>query len=85
MPARPRSPPAERPQSCRRSSCRTAALEPILRAVFDRAFRWGFQAIPPGALDYIKYPVTVDGSRFVEATKFRCLFELEEIFQSVVR
>jgi UDP-glucose 4-epimerase len=59
--------------------------EPILRAVFDRAFRWGFQAIPPGALDYIKYPVTVDGSRFVEATKFRCLFELEEIFQSVVR
>jgi UDP-glucose 4-epimerase len=59
--------------------------EPILRAVFDRAFRWGFQAIPPAALDYLKYPVTISGDRFVETTKFRCLFELEEIFQSVVR
>ena len=59
--------------------------EPILRAVFDRAWRWGFQPIPPAALDYLKYPVTVAGERFVEATNFRCLFELGEIFQSVAR
>ena len=59
--------------------------EPILRAVFDRAWRWGLQPIPPAALDYIKYPVTVAGDRFVEATNFRCLFELAEIFQSVAR
>ena len=59
--------------------------EPLLRAVFDRAFRWGLQAIPPGALDYIKYPVTVAGERFVEATNFRPLFGLKEIFESVVR
>jgi len=59
--------------------------EPILRAVFDRAWRWGFQAIPPAALDYLKYPVTVAGDRFIEATNFRCLFELAEIFQSVAR
>jgi len=59
--------------------------EPILRAVFDRAFRWGLQAIPPGALDYLKYPVTVAGDRFIEATNFRCLFELREIFESVRR
>ncbi len=59
--------------------------EPILRLLFDRAFRWGLQAIPPGALDYIKYPFTVSGARFIEATHFRCLFELAEIFQSVAR
>ena len=41
--------------------------------------------IPPAALDYLKYPVTVAGDRFVEATNFRCLFELGEIFQSVAR
>jgi UDP-glucose 4-epimerase len=60
-------------------------LEPILRALFASAFRWGLQAIPPAALDYLKYPVTVAGERFVEATNFRCLFDLKEIFQSVGR
>ncbi len=59
--------------------------EPLLRFAFDRAFRWGLQAIPPGALDYIKFPVTVSGERFVEATNFRPLFGLAEIFQSVAR
>jgi len=64
---------------------RLRAPEPILRAVFERAWRWGFQPVPPAALDYLKYPVTVAGERFVEATNFRCLFELGEIFQSVAR
>ena len=62
-----------------------AAGAPNGSAVFDRAWRWGFQPIPPAALDYLKYPVTVAGDRFIEATNFRCLFELGEIFQSVAR
>ena len=63
----------------------TPVLEPLLRFAFDRAFRWGLQAIPPGALDYLKYPVTVSGERFLEATQFKCLFGLEEIFETVAR
>ena len=40
---------------------------------------------PPGALDYLKFPITVAGDRFVEATGFRPLFGLEETFQSLRR
>ncbi|MEM7409119.1 MAG: NAD-dependent epimerase/dehydratase family protein [Myxococcota bacterium] len=58
--------------------------EPILRGYFDRGFRWGFNPYPPGVIDYLKYPVTIAGDRFVEATNFRPLFGLEEIFSSVV-
>ena len=64
---------------------RAAAAGAALRALVDRAVPLGLQAIPPGALDYIKYPVTVSGERFVEATNFRPLFGLSEIFQSVTR
>jgi UDP-glucose 4-epimerase len=59
--------------------------EPLLRPLFERAFRWGLSPYPPGAIDFLKYPVTVSGERFVDATGFRCLFGLEEIFQSVTR
>jgi hypothetical protein len=31
----------------------------------------------------LKFPVTLSGRRFVEATNFRPLFGLEEIFQSL--
>jgi UDP-glucose 4-epimerase len=57
--------------------------EPLMRPLFDRLFRWGALPYPPGAIDYLKFPVTVSGARFAEATNFRCLFGLEEIFQSV--
>jgi UDP-glucose 4-epimerase len=57
--------------------------EPIIRPVLDRAFRWGLVPYPAGILDYLKYPVTLSGKRFVEATNFRPLFSLEEIFESV--
>ncbi len=40
---------------------------------------------PSGAMDYVKYPVTLAGKRFVDATGFRPLFGLEEIFHSVRR
>jgi len=59
--------------------------EPIMRPLFDRLFRWGLISYPPGAIDYLKYPITVAGDRFVEATNFRPLFSLEEIFQSLRR
>jgi UDP-glucose 4-epimerase len=59
--------------------------EPIMRPLFDRLFRWGLLPYPPGAIDYLKYPVTVAGERFVDATGFQPLFGLEEIFQSVRR
>jgi UDP-glucose 4-epimerase len=59
--------------------------EPIMRPLFDRLFRWGLLPYPPGAIDYLKYPVTVAGERFIDATGFQPLFGLEEIFQSVRR
>jgi UDP-glucose 4-epimerase len=57
--------------------------EPALRRSFDFLFRWGISPYPAGMLDYLKYPVTLSGRRFVEATRFRCLFGLPEIFDSV--
>ena len=59
--------------------------EPVMRPLFDRLFRWGLIPYPPGAIDYLKFPITLAGSRFVEATDFSTLFGLEEIFQSVRR
>jgi UDP-glucose 4-epimerase len=59
--------------------------EPILRPMFARLFKLGLIPYPPGALDYIKFPITLSGSRFVEATNFHPLFGLEEIFHSIRR
>jgi UDP-glucose 4-epimerase len=59
--------------------------EPVMRPLFDRLFRWGLIPFPPGAIDFLKYPITISGSRFIDATGFRCLFGLEETFQSVRR
>jgi UDP-glucose 4-epimerase len=59
--------------------------EPLMRPLIDRLFRWGMVPYPAGAMDYVKYPVTLSGKRFVDATGFRPLFGLEEIFHSVRR
>jgi UDP-glucose 4-epimerase len=59
--------------------------ELVMRPLFDRLFRWGAIPYPAGAIDYLKYPVTVSGTRFAEATNFRPLFGLEEIFHSMRR
>jgi UDP-glucose 4-epimerase len=56
-----------------------------LRRLFDRLFRWGLQHYPPGVLDYLKYPVSLAGKRFVDETQFTCLFGLPEIFDSMRR
>ena len=57
--------------------------EPLMRPVFAQLFRFGLLPYPPGAIDYLKFPITLSGARFVEATRFRPLFGLEEIFQSL--
>ncbi len=62
-----------------------ALPEPLVRPLFERMFRWGIWPYPTGAIDYLKYPVTLSGKRFVEATNFRPLFGLEEIFHSVAK
>jgi UDP-glucose 4-epimerase len=57
--------------------------EVVARPVFGRLFRLGLFHTPPGAVDFIKYPCTVSGKRFVEETGFKPLFTLEETFASI--
>lgn len=59
--------------------------EVLLRPAIDRLFRLGLAPWPAGAIDYLKYPVTLSGKRFVEATNWKPLFGLEEIFHSIQR
>jgi UDP-glucose 4-epimerase len=59
--------------------------EPLIRPLYTRLFKLGAVGVPPGALDYLKYPITLDGTRFRQATSFRPLFGLEEIFHSMGR
>jgi len=63
----------------------TSMPELVMRPLFDRLFRWGLIPYPPGAIDYLKFPITLSGLRFVEATNFRPRFSLEEIFHSIER
>jgi UDP-glucose 4-epimerase len=60
-----------------------AIPEPLARAVFGRLFRLGLYPTPPGAMDFLKYPCTVDGSQFARVTGFAPVFSLEDIFSSV--
>jgi UDP-glucose 4-epimerase len=57
--------------------------ELVARTLFGRLFQLGLFHTPPGAIDYIKYPCTVAGKRFVEATGFKPLFSLDETFASI--
>ncbi len=53
------------------------------RTLFGRLFQLGLFHTPPGAIDYIKYPCTVSGRRFVQDTGFKPLFTLDETFASI--
>jgi len=55
----------------------------ILRSLSQRLFRMGLTAYPPGAIDFLKYPITLSGERFVDATGFMPLYGLKETLQSV--
>ncbi len=57
--------------------------EPLLRPMFSRLFQMGLIPYPPGALDFLKFPITLSGARFVEATSFSPLFGLEQTLRSV--
>jgi len=57
--------------------------ETLARAVFGRLFRLGLYHTPAGAMDFLKYPCTIDGRAFTHATGFKPLFSLEDIFSSV--
>lgn len=50
---------------------------------FDQLFRWGLWPYPPGILDYLKYPVSLDGRRFREETGFEARVSLREIFETM--
>jgi len=57
--------------------------ETFARGVFGQLFRLGLYPTPPGAMDFLKYPCTIDGGRFARATGFTPLFSLEDTFASV--
>ncbi len=57
--------------------------EIVARSLFGQLFRLGLFHTPTGAIDFIKYPCTVAGKRFVKATGFKPLFNLEETFASL--
>ena len=40
--------------------------EPLARLVFGQLFNLGLYHVPPGAIDFVKYPCTLDGRRFRE-------------------
>ncbi len=54
--------------------------EPILRRYAER-----FMGLPAGAIDFINFPCTIDGSRFVRDTGFHARVSLEETFRSLPR
>ncbi|HEY5658322.1 MAG TPA: NAD-dependent epimerase/dehydratase family protein [Myxococcota bacterium] len=62
-----------------------ALPEVVIRPLCARLYGWGLVPYPPGAIDYLKFPVTVSGKRFADASGFSCRFGLEEIFESVRR
>ncbi len=62
-----------------------ALPEIIARPLIGRLFRLGILKVPPGAIDYIKFPCTISGERFVRQTGFHPLFGLKESFRSLRR
>jgi len=59
--------------------------EPLARRIFQQLFNLGLYHVPPGAIDFVKYPCTLDGRRFRDATGFTPRRSLEETFASVRR
>ena len=59
--------------------------ESVARVVIGNLFRLGLFPFPPGAIDFVKYPCTVEGSRFRAATGFSPVFTLSDIFKTARR
>jgi UDP-glucose 4-epimerase len=54
--------------------------EPLIKLVQGRL---GFARVPQGAIDFLKFPCTVDGSRFVHATGFVPKHSLKQTIRSM--
>ena len=50
----------------------------LLRQISRRVFR-----LPPGAVDFMKFSCTIDGSRFRSETGFEPLFSLKDVFRTL--
>ena len=59
--------------------------EILLHPLIEQLFRFGVYQFPASALDFLKYPCTVCDDKFRDATGFKPLFSLEDIFASVSR
>lgn len=57
--------------------------EASTRLFLERLFRWGLFPFPADAVDFIKYPCTIDGRRFEEATGFKPAHGLAETLRGV--
>lgn len=57
----------------------------VTRPAIGALFRFGLYPFPAGVIDFAKYPCTIDGKRFREATGFEPRRTLEDIFASVSR
>ena len=70
----------------RESGSRPVAIpESVARVVIGNLFRLGLFPFPPGAIDFVKYPCTVEGSRFRAATGFSPVLTLRDIFATARR
>ncbi len=56
-----------------------------MRPTFRRLYRAGLSPWPEGVLDYMKYPLTLCGDRFAEATGFAPQHSLAETFDTTRR
>ena len=57
--------------------------EIALRPIFNRMFRLGAWPYPAGVLDYLKFPVSIDGDRFAAATGYKPRVDLVEMFEGM--
>ncbi len=62
-----------------------ALPEAMLRLALPRVRALADFVFPTAWIDFLKFSARVSGERFAAATGFRCFYELEEIFCSVVR
>jgi UDP-glucose 4-epimerase len=62
-----------------------ALPETLARLMIDRLYRYKIYPFPAGAIDFLKYPCTLDSTAFRKETGFQPLFGLREIFASVTR
>jgi UDP-glucose 4-epimerase len=61
----------------------TSVPDAILRSLFRRLYQMGVSPYPSGVVDFLKFPTTLLGERFIGATNFSPMFGLKKTFQSV--